>query len=248
MDIERNSWAPNHADLAYTSSRSSAGRRRCPCRRGSAHFTWRGSRSARACVQDRRNVDLPHPDGPMSTVTRASTARRGRGRSIGRATRLDEPRMNEPGTLLGNRRRALHAASRCRRPTRGTIMWHAPRCRGSDRQAHGRLSKQLHEAVSKHRVKDGRSERRVVLSRACNERPLPTLDDALRRRLVARYGAEVEAWLDELPPVLIDLGRRWGVEFGELNTPRLQDGRHSLRDDRRTAGRAQGVSRPTATR
>jgi streptomycin 6-kinase len=48
------------------------------------------------------------------------------------------------------------------------------------------------------------------------QRPIPTLDDALRRRLVARYGDEVEAWLDELPPVLIDVARRWGVEFGEL--------------------------------
>jgi streptomycin 6-kinase len=47
-------------------------------------------------------------------------------------------------------------------------------------------------------------------------RPLPTLDDALRKRLVARYGYQVESWLDELPSSLIALAGRWGVEFSEL--------------------------------
>jgi streptomycin 6-kinase len=45
---------------------------------------------------------------------------------------------------------------------------------------------------------------------------LPTLDDALRQRLVARYGVAVESWLDELPPILADLAARWHVEFDEL--------------------------------
>jgi streptomycin 6-kinase len=45
---------------------------------------------------------------------------------------------------------------------------------------------------------------------------LPNLDDGLRRRLVARYGDEVESWLDDLPPVLAKLAERWQVEFGSL--------------------------------
>ena len=44
----------------------------------------------------------------------------------------------------------------------------------------------------------------------------PTFDDALRKRLVARYGDVVESWLDELPSVLVRLAQRWGVGFGEL--------------------------------
>src|SRR5262245_35123718 len=48
------------------------------------------------------------------------------------------------------------------------------------------------------------------------QRPLPILDDALRRRLVARYGHDVEVWLDELPPALIELAERWDIEFSEL--------------------------------
>src|SRR5262245_888648 len=47
-------------------------------------------------------------------------------------------------------------------------------------------------------------------------RSLPTLDDALRRRLVARYGDEVEAWLEDLPSTLIDLAGRWSVEYTAL--------------------------------
>ena len=45
---------------------------------------------------------------------------------------------------------------------------------------------------------------------------LPNLDDGLRRRLVARYGREVESWLDDLPPVLATLAERWQVELGSL--------------------------------
>src|SRR3954468_4428789 len=48
------------------------------------------------------------------------------------------------------------------------------------------------------------------------QRPLPTLDNGLRERLVTRYGVTVESWLDELPSVLIDLAGRWDVEFTEL--------------------------------
>ena len=44
----------------------------------------------------------------------------------------------------------------------------------------------------------------------------PKLDDALRRRMVARYGGEVESWLDELPPVLGALADRWQLELESL--------------------------------
>jgi streptomycin 6-kinase len=46
--------------------------------------------------------------------------------------------------------------------------------------------------------------------------PLPTFDDGVRRRLTARFGAEVGAWFDELPDVLSALAERWQVEFGSL--------------------------------
>jgi streptomycin 6-kinase len=42
------------------------------------------------------------------------------------------------------------------------------------------------------------------------------LDDGLRRRLTARFGAEIDAWFDELPSVLSGLGERWQLEFGSL--------------------------------
>ena len=45
---------------------------------------------------------------------------------------------------------------------------------------------------------------------------LPNLDHGLRRRLVARFGDQVESWLDELPPVLAMLAERWHVELGPL--------------------------------
>jgi len=45
---------------------------------------------------------------------------------------------------------------------------------------------------------------------------LPTIDDRVRRRLTARFGAEVGAWFDELPAVLSGLAERWQVQFGPL--------------------------------
>jgi streptomycin 6-kinase len=44
----------------------------------------------------------------------------------------------------------------------------------------------------------------------------PWIDDAVRRRLSARFGAEIEAWFEELPAVLSDLGERRQLEFGSL--------------------------------
>src|SRR5256885_1683066 len=46
--------------------------------------------------------------------------------------------------------------------------------------------------------------------------PPPTIDDGVRRRLTARFGAEVGAWFDELPAVLSALAERWQVELGSL--------------------------------
>jgi streptomycin 6-kinase len=43
--------------------------------------------------------------------------------------------------------------------------------------------------------------------------PSPWIDDGVRRRLTARFGAEVGAWFDELPAVLSGLAERWQVEF-----------------------------------
>jgi streptomycin 6-kinase len=42
------------------------------------------------------------------------------------------------------------------------------------------------------------------------------LDGALRARLVARYGSDVESWLDALPPVLRELSERWQLVLGDL--------------------------------
>jgi streptomycin 6-kinase len=41
----------------------------------------------------------------------------------------------------------------------------------------------------------------------------PEIDDVVRRRLTARFGAEVDAWFDELPAVLSTLAEHWQVEF-----------------------------------
>src|SRR5438046_6744300 len=46
--------------------------------------------------------------------------------------------------------------------------------------------------------------------------PPPRIDDGVRRRLTARFGAEVEAWFDELPDVLSALAERWQVEWGSF--------------------------------
>jgi streptomycin 6-kinase len=45
---------------------------------------------------------------------------------------------------------------------------------------------------------------------------VPQLDDELRRRLGRRFGATIESWLDELPPVLVDLADRWRLNLGAL--------------------------------
>src|SRR5438105_10857111 len=45
---------------------------------------------------------------------------------------------------------------------------------------------------------------------------VPILDDAVRRRLTARFGAEIASWLDGLPDVLGALAERWHVEWGSL--------------------------------
>jgi streptomycin 6-kinase len=44
----------------------------------------------------------------------------------------------------------------------------------------------------------------------------PDLDDALRARLVRRYGTRAASWLDALPPVLTSLAERWQLELGPL--------------------------------
>jgi streptomycin 6-kinase len=46
--------------------------------------------------------------------------------------------------------------------------------------------------------------------------PVPALDDELRRRLGRRFGSAIEAWLDELPPVLGDLAERWQIDLESL--------------------------------
>ena len=42
------------------------------------------------------------------------------------------------------------------------------------------------------------------------------VDDALRARLVTRYGEDVHVWLDELPAVLTELAERWDLEPVEV--------------------------------
>jgi streptomycin 6-kinase len=48
---------------------------------------------------------------------------------------------------------------------------------------------------------------------------VPSIDAGTRRRLTARFGGQVEAWLDRLPGLLATLARRWQVELG-LPIPR----------------------------
>ena len=45
---------------------------------------------------------------------------------------------------------------------------------------------------------------------------MPELDDVLRARLRRRFGAAVEPWLDDLPPVLRDLAGRWQLSFDSV--------------------------------
>jgi streptomycin 6-kinase len=48
------------------------------------------------------------------------------------------------------------------------------------------------------------------------EADVPVLDDLLHRRLRRRFGAMVEPWLDQLPPVLRSLAERWGLKLDSL--------------------------------
>jgi streptomycin 6-kinase len=48
------------------------------------------------------------------------------------------------------------------------------------------------------------------------ESGVPVFDGVLRDRLSRRFGREVNAWLDELPPVLASLRQRWGLILGSL--------------------------------
>jgi streptomycin 6-kinase len=43
---------------------------------------------------------------------------------------------------------------------------------------------------------------------------VPSVDAGARQRLIARFGAEIEGWFEELPGVLIALAERWQIEFG----------------------------------
>ena len=44
--------------------------------------------------------------------------------------------------------------------------------------------------------------------------PVPRVEDGVRRRLTARFGAEVDEWFDELPGILSSLAECWQVEWG----------------------------------
>jgi streptomycin 6-kinase len=44
--------------------------------------------------------------------------------------------------------------------------------------------------------------------------PVAGIDAGARQRLTARFGSEIEAWLDELPGVLVALAERWQFELG----------------------------------
>jgi streptomycin 6-kinase len=47
-------------------------------------------------------------------------------------------------------------------------------------------------------------------------REVPELDDELRRRLGRRFGPTIDTWLDELPPVLVELSARWQLDEESL--------------------------------
>src|SRR4051812_37977331 len=51
---------------------------------------------------------------------------------------------------------------------------------------------------------------------AAMERFVPGIDEGVRRRLRARFGAAIDPWLDEAAVVLAMLGERWKLEFGAL--------------------------------
>ena len=67
--------------------------------------------------------------------------------------------------------------------------------------------------------------------------PLPRVDDGVRRRLTARFGAEAAPWFDELPNLLRTLAERWEIELGPsiprgsvsvVIRCRLRDGRRGV--------------------
>jgi streptomycin 6-kinase len=42
---------------------------------------------------------------------------------------------------------------------------------------------------------------------------VPSVDAGVRKRLIVRFGSEVEAWLDELPDLLASIADRWQLEL-----------------------------------
>jgi streptomycin 6-kinase len=65
----------------------------------------------------------------------------------------------------------------------------------------------------------------------------PSIDEAVRRRLIARFGPQIEAWFEHLPHALGVLAQRWPISFG-ASIPRgsmsvvvrchLRDGRSAV--------------------
>src|SRR6266540_5334359 len=51
-------------------------------------------------------------------------------------------------------------------------------------------------------------------SRSIDRLSVPILDDEVRQRLTARFGAEIGPWWEKLPDVLGALRERWQVEWG----------------------------------
>jgi streptomycin 6-kinase len=45
---------------------------------------------------------------------------------------------------------------------------------------------------------------------------VPSLDEGVRRRLRARFGKEIDPWLDDVPAVLATIRERWALKFGTL--------------------------------
>jgi hypothetical protein len=45
---------------------------------------------------------------------------------------------------------------------------------------------------------------------------VPILNDGVRQRLTARFGADIGSWSDELPDVLGALAQRWQLQWGSL--------------------------------
>ena len=88
---------------------------------------------------------------------------------------------------------------------------------------------------------------------------VPSIDDAVRQALLVRFGAGVEAWLDELPRVLSSLAERWRISLeapipgGRMSVVircRTADGRPAVLkitpDNARLANEAVALERWTA--